>query len=313
MKKPGISPLHGWTGTFLLLLLNSGTIAQIPLNSSEFADHPLLDRFPDSQIVEAQYSENVNHIFVLGRLQRSREQVVPEAADRIRGNVTKLLYEISQQFTGAEVYEFYSEQIRNKSYSVLYSCEGRDCGSSNYWANDIFRNRILYGPERNQYYMAVRANLGVESEPRMSIYIITRGNRQIFAYVEVIDTSGELPPLNAIERQGIFDSLQKDGGVILPELNFDASDRLEQESDIDYLVQVFQTHPELNVYLVGHLQGSDEIDILLQRSLQRAAALKQELVNRGVDDARIEVQGVGPLAPICTAGDCSQRMEMVLR
>ncbi len=150
MKNPVIFSLHGRAGTFLLLLLNSTAIAQIPLNSSEFADHPLLDGFPDSKIIEAEYTENVNHTFVLGRLQRSREQVVPEAADRVRGNVTKLLYEISQEFTGEEVYEFYREQMRNKSYTDLYSCEGRDCGSSNCWANDIFRNRILYGPERNR-------------------------------------------------------------------------------------------------------------------------------------------------------------------
>ncbi len=161
--------------------------------------------------------------------------------------------------------------------------------------------------------MAIRANLGVERDPRMSIYIITHGNRQLFAYVEVIDTGGELSPLNAIEPQGIFELLQRDGGVILPGLYFDALDRLDEESDIDYLVQVFQTYPELNVFLVGHLQGSDEVAILLRRSMERAAALKQELVNRGIEGARIEVQGVGPLAPICTSGACSQRVEMVLR
>jgi len=313
MKYLVISSLHGWVSTFLLLLLNSAAIAQVPFNSSQNADHPLLERFPDSRIIEAEFIENVNHTFVLGRLQRSRQQVLPEISDRVRGNVTKLLYEISQEFTGEEVYEFYREQMQSKSYTELYSCEGRDCGSSDYWANDIFRNRILYGPERNQYYIAMRANRGVETEPRMSIYIITRSNRQLFAYVEVIDTAGNLPPPNVIESQSIFELLQKDGGVILPGLDFDASDRLDQESDINYLVQIFQAHPELNVYLVGHLQGSDEIAILLQRSMQRAEALKQELVNRGIQEARIEVRGVGPLAPICGSGDCSQRLEMVLR
>ena len=313
MKYPVISSLHGCASTFLLLLLNSAAIAQVPFNSSGTADHTLLERFPDSSIVKAEFIENVNHTFVLGRLQRSRQQVLPELSDRVRGNVTKLLYEISQEFTGEEVYEFYREQMQSKSYTELYSCEGRDCGSSDYWANDIFRNRILYGPERNQYYIAMRANRGVETEPRMSIYIITRSNRQLFAYVEVIDTAGNLPPPNVIESQAIFELLQKDGGVILPGLDFDASDRLDQESDINYLVQIFQAHPELNVYLVGHLQGSDDIAILLQRSMQRAAALKQQLVNQGIQESRIEVRGVGPLAPICSSGNCSQRLEMVLR
>lgn len=313
MRNPVVSSLQGWVVTFLLLLLGSTASAQNSLNSAEFADHPLLDRFPDSRIIQTEFDENVNYTFVLGRLQRSRQQVLPEMADRVRGNVTKLLYEVSQEFNGEEVYEFYREQMRSKSYRDLYSCEGRDCGSSDYWANDIFRKRILYGPERNQYYMAMLANPGVESESRISVYIITRSNRQLLAYVEVIDTGDELPPPDAIAPRGIYDLLQKDGGVILPGLSFDVSDRLHPQSDIDYLLQLFQSHPDLNVYLVGHLQGSDEVSILLQRSVQRAAALRKELVSQGVEEDRIQVQGAGPLAPLCSSGDCSQRVEMVLR
>lgn len=302
-----------WFGSLLLGLLSASATAQLALLPSEFADHPLLEGFPDSQIIEARFSENINHTLVLGSLQRTRQQVVPEASERVRGNVTRLLYEVSQEFTGDDVHEFYREQMREKSYSELYSCEGRACGSSNYWANDIFRNRILYGPERNQYYLAMRTNLGVASEPSMSVYIITRANRRIYAYVEVIETGGELPPLNVIAPDAVLSLLQRDGGVILPGILFDADDRLDPGSDIDYLVQILQSDSELAVYLVGHLHGSDSLAVLTRRSLQRAAALKQELVDRGISESRIEAEGVGPLAPICATGDCSERIEMVLR
>lgn len=300
-------------GSLTLVLLSASATAQLSLQTSEVTDHPLLDKFPYSEIVEARFSENVNHTIVLGSLQRTRQQVVPEASERIRGNVTRLLYEVSQEFSGEDVYEFYREQMQKKSYSELFSCSGRACGSSNYWANDIFRNRILYGPERYQYYMAMRTNLGVETEPSMSVYIITRGNQRIYAYVEVIESGGALPPLNVIAADGVLSLLQKDGGVVLPGVMFNADDSLDPSSDIDYLYEILQSDTDMTVYLVGHLHGSDSLAILMRRSLQRAATLKQELVDRGINESRIEAQGVGPLAPICTTDQCGERIEMVLR
>jgi len=293
--------------------LANSAVAQLPLVPSEFSDHPLLARFPDSEIVEAQFREDVNHTLVLGSLQRKREEVVPEASERIRGNVTQLLYEVSQEFTGAYVYQFFVQQMQDKSYTPLFSCEGRACGSSNYWANDIFRNRILYGPERNQYYMAMRTNLGVENEPSIALYIITRTNRRIYAYVEVIETGGELPPTNVIESNAVLSLLRENGAVVLPGIAFDSDDRLTADSDLDYLQELLLADPALRVYLVGHLQGDEAFPLLQQRSLQRAAALKQELVSRGIQADRISAQGVGPLAPVCSASSCAERIEMVLQ
>lgn len=298
----------------LLLAATSGAaLAQLPLVPSELSDHPLLQRFPDSVIVEGEFREDVNHTLVLGSLQRRREQVVPEAFERIRGNLTKLLYEIPQEFDGSDVYEFYREQMRERSYSELFSCVGRACGSSNYWANDIFRNRILYGPERNQFYVAMRTNLGMEIEPSISLYIITRANRRIYAYLEIIESGGELPPINVVEPDAVLSLLQENGSVILPGITFDNGDVLDGSSDLDYLVEILQSDPGMRVFLVGHLQGEQPFTQLMQRSLARAEVLRQALIARGIDGGRLSAQGVGPLAPTCVAGQCQARIEMVLQ
>lgn len=288
-------------------------MAQIPLVASEVTDHPLLGRFPDATIVEAEFLEEFNHMLVLGSLQRTREQVIPEKSERIRGNVTQILYEIPQQYTRESVIDFYREQMEEKGYIPMFTCEGRACGSSNYWANDIFRNRILYGPERNQFYLAMRTNFGIEDEPRMSVYIITRTNRRIYAYVEVIEKGGELPPINIVEPDAVLGLLRRDGSVVLPGVRFDANDRLSATTELDYLVTMLQLAPELNVYLVGHLRGAEPLAQLLQRSLSRAQALRQALIDLGIDGSRMDAQGVGPLAPACDAGECGDRIEMVLR
>ena len=122
-----------------------------------FTGHSLINGYPYSEIIERNLQRDINHRIVLGGLERIRGEVIPEDSERLRGDVTRITYEVSQEFTGADVYQFFKEEIDSRNYEMLFECVGRGCGSSNYWANDIFRNRILYGPESNQYYMAFRA------------------------------------------------------------------------------------------------------------------------------------------------------------
>ena len=107
-----------------------------------FRDHSLVAGFADSVILERELQRDTNYRIILGALERVRGQVIPEDSKRLRGDVTKITYDVSQEFTGEDVYAFYQEQLTAKNYEMLYSCEGRECGSSNYWANDIFRNKI---------------------------------------------------------------------------------------------------------------------------------------------------------------------------
>ena len=294
-----------------------------------FTDHELISGYPDSEIADRTLQRDVNHSIVLGGLERVRGEVIPEASERLRGDVTRITYEVSQEFTGEDVYRFYNEQLVSKNYEMLFSCEGRACGSSNYWANDIFRNRILYGPERNQYYMAFRANSGLPDDPYFSVYIITRVNRSIYAYVVIVEPGGtEEPvqiaavaePLPLEEATGttagasLLQRLRQQGSVMLPAINFEAGDSLPSSLDVEPIVAAMNADPTLTVYLVAHLtERGQALEVLMRRSEIRASALREALIVAGVDAQRIESAGAGPLAPNCAGDNCSERVELVLR
>ena len=297
----------------LLPFLGVSAFAQLAGVSANYNDHPLFDRFPDSEIISVEFDEDVNYRLVLSSLQRTRGLVTPESSERLRGDVTKIIYEVSQEFTGEDVYNFFQQQLQERNYTDLFTCSGRGCGSSNYWANDIFGNRILYGPERNQYYLAVRADNGLETSPHLALYIITRGNRRIYAYLEIIEVGGTTTRIDIIETNELLATLREQGSVIAPFLNFIADNQLTIESDLAPIANMLETDTSLNIYLVVHLSGSDSLDSLMARSLMRAEFLKQQLQNLGIDGTRIIAQGVGPLAPICGTGNCEDRIEVVLR
>lgn len=310
------------------LLANSG-FAQIEFSSADFSDHSLLGGFPDSEIISRELLQDVNHRIVLGSLQRTRGEVVPENFERLRGDVSTIVYEVSQEFTGADVYQYYREQMEAKNYTELFDCSGRACGSSNFWANDIFSNRILYGPERNQYYVAMRTNTGLETESYISLYIITRGNRRIYANLEFIEPGGTQEPIpgstpeplieaavevpSSAQTSDLLNLLREERSVILPALNFESDTQLSDTTDLSAAVELLGRDASIRVYLVAHLQGAQPLEVLLRRSAARAAAVRERLISLGVDGEKIIAQGVGPLAPACEADNCAERIELVLQ
>lgn len=291
--------------SLLLLVGNAGAQQVGP------ADHALFSGFPDAEISEFETLENVNYRVVLGSLQSTRGQVAPEASERVRGNLTRILYQVSSGYTGQDVYDFLVEQMELRGYRELFSCTGRACGSSEYWANDIFGNRILYGPVRNQFYLAMG------SEPPgqffVSAYVITRINRQLLAYLEIIELEGSA--VNPVEAGPalMLEQMRETGGVVVPGLEFGADDRLAADADLDAVAELLRLDPEMRLFIVAHLRGEGDFEQLLARSEARARAVRQSLLERGIDAERLTARGLGPLAPLCAAADCAERVELVLQ
>lgn len=315
----------------LLPLFPAASVAQSEDVIVGFSDHSLIAGFADAEIIERELQRDINYRIVLGALERVRGEVIPEDSERLRGDVTKITYEVSQEFSGSDVYGFYQEQLTSNDYELLYSCDGRECGSSNYWANDIFRNRILYGPERNQYFMAFRANAAQENDPYFSLYIITRVNRKIYAHIEIVEPAGTQDPeqiaaiveieepqitqqTSEVVATNLLQQLREQGSVILPSVSFQSNDRLATPVDVEPLVSALNSDQSLSVYVVAHLQQDGQsLQELMRRSTLRAGSLRQALIAAGIEAQRIEAAGVGPLAPFCASGNCEERIEIVLR
>ncbi len=278
------------------------------------ADHPLFGGFPESEISEYETLEARNHLVALGSLQSIRGQVTPEASERVRGRLTRILYAVAPGFSGQDVHDYFQEQMRERGYRELFRCTGRACGSSEHWANDIFGKRILYGPVRNQYYLAMG------SEPPgglyISVYVITRGNRQLLAFLEIVEPEDAAPAANVnqsgIEAENRLRMLREFGAIAAPELRFGPDDQPAADADLTEIVELLRLAPELRLYIVAHLAEGGLAESLA-RSEARAQSARQALIERGIDGARLEARGVGPLAPLCAGGGCRDRTELVLR
>ena len=309
-------PVRGLRNSASLALVAGAALLLAGAAWAQQSDHELFDGFPDAQISEFQSEGGVNYRVVLGSLQRVRGQVTPEDSRRVRGRLTRVLYEVPGGFSGQDVIDFFTDQMHSRGYQELFSCAGRACGSSEYWANDIFGNRILYGPVQNQFFLA----MGAESPGQfyVSAYVITRINRQLLAYLEIIELeniasdAGTTPQSSPSPNTSpMLSQLQESGGAVVPGLGFAADDALESSPGLNEIVEMMVRNPELRFHVVAHLQGDGALELLLARSQSRAEAVRQALIAAGADPSRLTARGLGPLAPLCSAEDCAERVELV--
>ena len=282
-------------------------------DSVSIPEHRLMPRFPDSEMTSLEFVEDTNYRLILSSLQRTRGLVSSENSEMLRGDITKIIYEVASEFSGQDVFEYFKKEASERNYKILFSCSGRECGSSNYWANDIFGNRVLYGPERNQYYSVFDAATEGR-EDFVAMYIITRGNRRVYVYFEFIEPGGTQSRIDIFDSDRLLSELQAERSVVLKNIEFENDLSLTRDSDISYLISLLEKNPSLKFYLVAHLyQEGVKSDELIARSHQRANVLLQLLLGNGIDREQIEAYGAGPFAPNCGAERCTDRVELVMQ
>ncbi|MDH7945097.1 DUF4892 domain-containing protein [Pseudohongiella sp. SYSU M77423] len=304
-----------------LLILCSGSLTADVAGSSDYAG---FQRFPGSEIVDYRTENSTIYPLALGRMQRVTGSVSASESERLQGHLRRITYAIPDGFGAEEVYNHFRSQLLSAGQRELFACQGRGCGSSNYWANDHFNNRILYGPEAGQYYMASTfqsQSNGEEVLGYAALYVVRRGNRRLYAHLDFLELAGAQAEQQRADvlttAQAMQLRLEDSGVIVIPGISFDDNDVLTEDQGLTLLADVLQRDALLELHLVGHMQeegdGQGQLQLLQQRSLQRAEAVRQRLVELGVDEDRLEAHGVGPLAPYCRPGPCQQRIEAVVR
>ena len=277
---------------------------------AQSTSHALVEGFPDSLLVSAEFEPDSVYRLILGRLQRSRGVVIPESEERIRGDISKLTFEIPREYSAQDVYGYFRSSFSEKGYDELFGCIGRECGSSNYWANDIFRNRMLYGPERNQNFLNVRAHTRGAEPSHISLYVITRGNRRTYAYLEIVEPPGTSGPIQIVGKAFLAD-IKEAGAISLTGITFRSDEQLDESVDLSKLAQELLERPQQRFYVVSHLTAEGNLDQLLARSTRRAEAVRLHLISLGVIGSQLIPRGLGPLAPLCAQEQCAERVELV--
>jgi len=167
--------------------------------------------FAHAEIVQQHEQAEAVRIYPQGTLRRVSNQVRYEAQIRAEGRLSvRTLQLLNGQQDLQEALSHARDTLHQAGAELLYWCEGRECGSSALWANTVFGNAQLYGPDDQQSYLLYR-----QANSLMALYAITRGNRRSYLHLEQLDANaplGELLPAAAT----LLRQLREQGELILP-------------------------------------------------------------------------------------------------
>ena len=178
---------------FLLLLL----LINLPVMADDIPgsrDLPSVPRFAHAQIISFASQADAERVYPLSPLHRVSNQLRIDQSVEVAGQLTALTYELPGGRTAREAFTEARKRLLGNGAQALFWCEGRECGSSSQWANAIFGNPRLYGPDDQQDYLLVRL-AEPSSETLIAVYGITRGNRRAYLHVEQLDARDSIADL----------------------------------------------------------------------------------------------------------------------
>lgn len=256
-----------------LMLLSFVVQAQSDITGSR--DPQQLPRFPLSWIVSFNQQQVPEYELATGPMRKIESLIAPEKSKRVKGDLTRITYQLSDTHTPEQVFNYYLEQLNNLQATILFQCSSRQCGSSNQWANNYFGVAELYGLDRTQFFLS--ASVG---NLQLALYTVQRGNRRSYVHLDLIQPQQQSADTLAIDlQQQGFSWLSKPDNI---------------KPLFDYMMQ----NPHQKV-LIGSYNKAPEsgLDDLLQQSSQAAKAFVKQLINAGIAPQRIEIVAVGPALP----------------
>jgi hypothetical protein len=260
-----------------------------------------LERYPGAEVVESRIDEKIaSRRIILGALKKINNILQPKFSEYVSGTQTSTTYYIPAERRVDKIAEFYRDQLSG-SASILFKCEGRGCGSSNYWANTVFTTPLLYGPEQYQNYIIAR---DLATNDYIAIYVGQRGTKKIYVHVQITST---VEKQSKFTKGSLADSLESHGKFIIPTRDF----LLESDLFSD-IVEFMKRNEQSKLTLVSHdsLQKGESIEDGMRRTLRHSESVRSNLVDAGISKERIQAFGLGPLSPL-DDGQAS-RLELLL-
>ena len=201
--------MKGWRSALTVAALLAGSAAGADVPGS--SDLEILPRFPRAEIVDYRLEDNAERLYPQGALRRIGGRLRVDGEIDVVGRLRALTYELPEGHASAEAFAQARLALQAQGARVLHWCEGRECGASSLWANNVFGNARLYGPDEQQACLLLQL-ASPHQDSLLALYAITRGSRRGYLHVELLEASaplGErLPNAETLLRQ------LKDAGVL---------------------------------------------------------------------------------------------------
>lgn len=155
-----------------------------------------LEHYAKSSLIEQQERHDVLYLLPVSKPQKVNGRWRHEKQKELQVTILQQTFELDPNVGLGALRRYYQNAFKSIQEALLFSCTGLACGSSNQWANGVFAKKVLYGPDRQQFYQvgslghfnltaasatshAKNQNLNVY----LQAYLVQRGNRRVYLHL----------------------------------------------------------------------------------------------------------------------------------
>lgn len=300
--------------SFIFALIASSLLVATTVVAETRAAELPVEHYPHARIMFQSLGEDDDYVLALSSYKKIAGSWRVDRQQRLAGTLARYTLELPEGHSASKGFDFYLDQLQAFNTRELFHCKGRDCGTSNSWANNHFKIQQLYGLDQYQQY-GVYEVINADAKPfYVSLYAVQRGNKRVYLQLDILHTSKVIELGIASSPESIIKSLLASGYYVFPDLivgNIKSDKPVQiKPAHIQALVDVLVLEPDWQLAFVGHDYAPVSLAQQQQYSLVYAEQLKAELIGKGIAEKRLRSYGVGSLAP-AGRGDRSARVEIV--
>ena len=258
--------------------LVTGALLAVAATGAGAAEGLAIEPFPRAEVARERVQQASEHRVVIGNIRRINNQVRAERELQVVGELIRVSWRIPAGHSAREALGYAVEQLQQHPHTTLFFCEGRECGSSSLWANQVLDYSRLYGPEDNQLYLALR----LDDQPQrfISLYAITRGNQQVYLHMDQLTPEQPVTEVLYPTAATLGKILNAENELLLPDAS--VGDDEQAAAWLDLVTRMLRSDIRLRVQVDG----------------ARAPEFVEGLVERGISSQRLDIGKQEPAGSI---------------
>jgi outer membrane protein OmpA-like peptidoglycan-associated protein len=277
---------------FTLILTMVFTLSAMAQEDTEGCkDHPLFNRMPNYYLGDCAQVEFGSMKFPVGKPDPKNDNKIKMEA--VEGKIMAYYYYLKEGATPAsalQIAQNFRNAAKQKGGIVLVEYPGGCVGEYEYgsyindgvipWANgcESWGTTIKMTKDAKEIWLFVQPT--------------DEGYNMVIAEKEAMKQD--------IQANEMFDKLNKDGFIALY-INFEtgkADIKPESQKIIDQIVEMLQKNPSLKVSIEGHTDNVGTKEFNQKLSDERAKAVMNAIIAKGIDKNRLSSKGWGQTKPI---------------
>jgi len=267
-----------------------------------------LDHYPQATRVSVADIISPGHLVMLSPVREIRGEIRSETMARMPVTGSGQLLEISEDASRKAARDHYLQELQALGGKVLFDCSGMACGRNNVWANQVFQQPGLVGPDSTQDYFAAAYMDENGDQWLVLVYTVTRGNLREYVWVEQLKVarSASIPGLQSASGRMLGPVIVSWQGTVTHRFDLSVTNRRQLAE------WAGEEGSEVVLAAFSELGPEQSFDDALVQARRAGDSLAELLGKTGVPSEQIRVLAIGPGVQTSVPGRDANRIEVLV-